>query len=182
MRKTIERMREIVLSTKRYTKMSFDFFHFMKLFYDLNISHRIRSSCDDPFIGIDERLHLANSYIHTSLELRRTWIESVVAIHSQNSDWAEAAIACSHLVGIILQQMRRMSQINVNSINTAFVELKKVSEEVCVDCNEFQDEEENVNPVTLKSNLERVCDECVELLMRAELFEVLLRMIYYSLF
>lgn len=144
----VERIREILKATKQIREESFE-----------------------PYLASELRLQLANSYARTSRSLLRTWLVNLSEVHVKNKDWAEAAMCLCQVIAILIEQLASKEI----QIEDGLLNICKTSENILAKKDSIIKESDWLESeechVSLEA-LETMIDECVNLLEKAELFEL----------
>ena len=130
----------------------------------LQATQRIRSEARNEYESQELRLFLANSYAQTSL--RRTWLENLSECHKHNKDFTEYAMCLSHVIAIVVHELRSkgMKQLDSNHVTRLSLNVKQESELPDADWLEPDD--------SSLETLETLIDLCVESLQKSQLFEL----------
>lgn len=136
----------------------------------LKATKQIREGSFDPYLSSELRLQLANSYARTSRSLMRTWLENLAEVNVAQNAWAEAGMCLAQVIAILIEQLAS-KQIDIVD---GMLNICKVSDNILTkgaikrESDWLELEECHVSIEVL----ERIISNCVELLEKAELYEL----------
>jgi len=135
----------------------------------LQATEKMKEHEDDHEVLVDLQYSLAKSYSSTP-ELRQTWLQNIADIHERNGDFSEAAMCYIHAAALVAEYLKRKGMYVDGCAVFRAISPNLVPDE----CAMKNDDEGNSDEVRYrKENLISLLESGIELLKRAERYEVI---------